>query len=177
MKIIFGVLVVIGVCFFVLDRHLYYFGKSDFGFYALLPLNIKPEYKPDFEGGFALYDAYGFSIAGRGVKFRGSQAEVREVVRYGFNDETVIVLVEDITGKRYFAEFTKSEGSQSEQDLDVHIWGEDKNFSSNDYKWIEIQAGTESIERIELCRNYLMFAVITLVIILMINILKNLTQR
>lgn len=165
-KILFALLLILGVTYFVIDRHLSYYGKSDFDVYNLLPLKVNPEYRNEFEGGFTLWDAYGFSLVGKGVKFRNSDIEVNEVVKYGFDDERLVVLVEGVGGSRYFVGFKKNEDAQSKQDLDVNIWDTGKSFSSDDYKWIQIQNNDKLIRTMELLRNYVMFVAIALFLFL-----------
>ena len=66
--IIFMIIVIIP--YFILDRQLFYYGESDYTFYNLLPFNIKPENKPDFEKGFTLWDEDEMSLVGKGVRYR-----------------------------------------------------------------------------------------------------------
>lgn len=150
-KILLAIILIMGVVYFVLDRQLFYYGKSDFNFYGLLPLKINPEYRYDFEGGFVIWDEHGMSLVGKGVKYWNSDIEVDKIIGYGFTDEKLIVQVADTAGNKYYIEFSSNKNPQSKQDIIVNVWGEAEKPTLKDCKWIKIK-GNEKVEMIELFR-------------------------
>ena len=165
-------ILIFAVIYFVLDRQMFYYGRSDFDIYSLLPLKVRPEYRPEFEGGFLLWDEYGFSLVGNGVKFRNSNIEVDDVVKYGFSDERLLVQIKDTKKNKYLVEFKKSKDTQSEHRLRVSIVNSNDDFISDNYKWIKIQDDEKYIKRMELFRNYTVFVIIALFLILIVKILR-----
>jgi len=58
LKILFVSIIALAIIYYQLDKSLIYYGKNDLPIYHPLPFKIVPEYKPEFEGGFALRDKY-----------------------------------------------------------------------------------------------------------------------
>ena len=149
----------LGVLYFALDRQLFYYGKNDFNIYHLLPLNIKPEYRPDFEDGFALYDEYGFTIAAKGntYKFNDKDIHINAVLKYCFNNEKLNVLVEDVNNKKYYIEFSRSANNLSKKEIVVNVLIDNSFIDSHNFKFVDIKNNDRYIRKIELFRNYTLF--------------------
>lgn len=94
-KTVLVLLIISGVSFLLLDRALFFYGKSQLN-YHLLPNGIYPEHHRDFGSEFTLFDQDGFSLIAKGYPIIDSHDKtVAEFVRYGFNKETLIAIVKD----------------------------------------------------------------------------------
>lgn len=115
LKIISILIVIVGALYYQLDKRLFYFGRNDFSIYNLLPLNIKPEYRPSFEGGFALKDNYGLTIAAKGNPHPVDNKTVLidRVLRYGFDDNNLTAIVTDGKRNKYYVKFVQDQKDKS----------------------------------------------------------------
>lgn len=170
------IIVLLGIIYFIADKQLFYYGKNDLKIYKSLPLEIRPEFRNDFEGGFVLRNRDGFAIAGKDVSVGeiGDTAFqydiIDKVLKYGFNNESVVILIKDTAGSKYYIEYLEDNTMVSKVDIKVKDISEELDFPID--KWIDIQNGNH-IRFIELCRNYSLFIAIILFFILLYSILKR----
>lgn len=176
-KILLLITLIFGVAYFMLDRQLYFYGKNDFNFYNLLPLNIVPEDRPDFEGGFVLWDKYGISLVGKGVKYWNSDIKVGEIVKYSFNNQKLVAHIEDTTGNSYYIELSPNDNQLIKRDINVKVWNSDEVLKSEDFKRINIKGNEKKIKKIVLPRNYLMIAFIIMFIISLYKTIKSIKKK
>lgn len=151
-----------------LDKKLYYYGKNIFSFHNPLPLNIKPVFRYDFEGGFALEDEHGFYIISQGKhQYMNSKMEfsIKEIIKYGFTDEKLIALIEDIKGEKYYIECLNNGDKHSKQDMIINVLDEITSIHLEEYKWIKI----EHLDKIELHRSLLIFVFVVLLFVLIVS--------
>lgn len=128
-------------------------------------MHIVPEDRPDFEGGFILWDEYGISLVGKGVKYWDSDIKVDEIVKYSFNNQKLVAYVEDTTGNSYYIEFSPNNNQLTKQDINVEVWNSDKVLKSGNFKYIDIKGNEKHIGKMKYLRNYLMFIFIILFIV------------
>lgn len=110
-KIFFIVTLILGVLYLLLDRQLFYYGKNNFNIYGSLPLKVKPVFRYDFEGGFALEDEHGFQLISRGdcqYVHSDIKLNVKNIIGYGYADDTLIAFIENADGRKYFIEYIKN---------------------------------------------------------------------
>ncbi|MFO7575032.1 MAG: hypothetical protein R6W67_07725 [Bacteroidales bacterium] len=169
---------VLGVVYFILDRQLFYYGRNDFNLYHLLPLNVVPEQRPDFEGGFGLKDDYGFTIAAKGntYKFNGKDILINEVVNYYFNTDRVIAQVVDVNNESYYVELSGNRDGLTKQDIMAKVWSERDAINLNGFRCVGIKEREKHIGRLVLPRNFAMFAVIALFIVLIYKTVRLLRK-
>lgn len=155
-RIILISLFILGISYFILDKQLFYYGKSDLNIYSSLPFKIKPEYRYSFEGGFVLWDNYDFAIFGQGVVF--DSITIKEVLNYGFNKNSLVAFVKDKNNRLHILKYSSNNDKSSPQDFVVKATTkmELKNY---DYRWIEIADKENYIEKLSLIRNYLLIVV------------------
>lgn len=166
MKVIIGILLLIcigGLLYFNLDKRLYYFGRNDFD-RDDLPLGIKPEYRPLFEGGFGLRDEYGFTIAARGNTYKngGDEILIENVVSYCWGNDRVIVNIRDVDDGEYLIEFSRKEGTKDE--LNVNVFDETNNLLSSYENCYDLKESEEEATRLIRVRAILRFALLILVL-------------
>lgn len=170
------IIVLLGVIYLIADKQLFYYGKNDLKIYKSLPLDIRPESRNDFEGGFILRNREGFAIAGKGVSVGkiGDTAFqydiIDKVLKYGFNKENVVVLIKDTARRKYYVEYLRDNTTMSKAYIKVKDISTELDFSVN--KWVDIQNGSH-MKFMELCRNYSLFIAIILLFILLYSILKR----
>lgn len=120
--LIFLILTVIfGTLFYYLDKQLFYYGRNELDVYNLLPLNVVPEYRYDFEEGFMLWEEDGMSLAGKGVQYWDSDVRINKIITYCFNKHDLIVQVEDSRGNRYYFKYERNDDPQVKQDLSIEL--------------------------------------------------------
>lgn len=163
----------------MLDRHLFYYGRSDFNLYSPLPLKINPEYRLDNEGHFVLRDEFGFSIAGKGntYKLHNSKITIEHVLKYGFNDEKLIAVVEDRLKRKYYVEFSTDHDNLMDNEINVRVNSIHQKLEGNLYKWIEVKGNERYIERLETFRNYIMFTTILAITAVLVLVVRRSTKK
>ena len=170
LRILLVLIVITGITYYQLDRQLFYFGKSNLQIYNTLPINIKPDYRASFEGGFALRDDYGFTIAAKGNTYpvNGKAILIDKVLKYEFNNSTLIAIVADIKRNKYYVQFHQDKKDKSI--IKANMATIDKFHSVKLGKWVDIDGNDNYIWRIVIVRNYLLYIVIILIVILIYKI-------
>lgn len=150
----------IGIIYYQLDRRLFFYGKNDLGIYNLLPLHVTPDYRPEWERGFALRDSTGVTLAADGNVYHvdNKSVNIRKVLRYGFDKTNLVAVILDSLGRRHCLEFSDSRNDR--YDFDVIIDDDCKEDSSKSYEWIIIAGNDQHINRLELWRNWLRLVII-----------------
>ena len=171
-KVLFISAAILGIIYYQIDKHLFYYGRNDLHIYHSLPFKIEPKYRPAFEGGFALEDKYSFTIAAKGNAYRIDSKEIliNKVLKYGFNTEYLVVLVTDINRDRYFIEFNRNQNNSSDFNSNIFFYDRYHNLNSNN--WVDIDSNDAYIEKLVLFRNYLLFIVIILMLTLIYKLIK-----
>lgn len=174
-RILLVVTIFSGIAYFVLDGQLFYYGKNDFNFYRLLPLDIIPDDRPDFENGFALKDKYGFTIAAKGntYKFNDKEVHINEVQSYCYNTEKVVAKIIDKNNEEYYIEFVGNTDKKTNQDIIARIWVNGNTFDTSVFKCVNFNGNERKIKRMVYPRNYLMFIFISLVIVTTYKAIKQ----
>jgi len=165
------VLIVISVTIaFNIDSQLYYQGKNDWEIYNKLPFKITPKF-----WGFN-YGNLGFvllwddeTLIANGKKDLKTGFQINEIIKYGFNKDKLVALVNDSSGKECYIECVKIKLSQPEEDFQVVFFSKENFLSTEQFKWINIK--NFSTEKMELTRNYLEIFVI-LIFFILIYIIK-----
>lgn len=175
MKIIISILVILIVISITIayniDSQLYYQGKNDWEIHNKLPFKIKPKFWGYNYGnlGFVLLRDDETLIA-NGKKDSKTGFQINEIIKYGFNKDKLVVLVNDSSGNECYIKCIKNKLSQSEQDFQIIIIHKDDSLSSEQFKWINIK--NFSTEKMELARSYLEIFVI-LIFFILIYIIKT----
>jgi len=170
-KILAILIIVLGIIYFQLDKRLFYYGRNDLHIYHLLPFSIEPDYQPPFEGGFALRDENGFSIAGKGVAYRVNNRTIwiNTVLKYGFNTQHFVAVVNDSNKTKYYVKFNQN---QKDKSVNATMEGDNKFNNLKLDKWINIEGNEDYIWRLYLYRNYSMLLVITLFLTLIYKLVR-----
>jgi len=165
MRLIIGLLMSIvlgGVLYLHLDKKLFYYGNHNFKVHQL-PFGITPEYRPDFEDGFALRDRYGFTIAAKGntYNFANEKISIAEVTSYCFDETSLTAHVKDVSSRNYFAKFSGSSNSAGSE-LEVHIDKKVNNQNSLQSQCYSIENNTQHIRSLQQIRLSIAFALASL---------------
>lgn len=103
-KILTIAILVFGLIYFVADSKLFYYGQSTHNiFNKTLPFELRPDYLDSRVCypiiGFTIRDKYGLIKIGKctPININSTVINIKEVIKYGFNDEVLIatVLTED----------------------------------------------------------------------------------
>jgi len=175
-KVIFITLIIFGLIYLFLDRNLFYYGKSDFKFYDLLPLNIKPIERPDFEGGLVFEDRYGFNIVSKGKhKYVNCKTEliINNIIKYGFTDNKFIAFVEDSSGSKHYIMYKKNDSINSKHEMIISVINKNIPINYKNIKWINLIGNIKQIRQIELLRNYVLTIIIILLLYYTISKIKH----
>lgn len=174
-RILLVLTLISGIAYFALDRQLFYYGKNDFNFYHLLPLDIVPEDRPDFENGFALKDEFGFTIAAKGniYKYHDKEILINKVLSYCYNSDKVVAKIADKNNKEFYIEFVSNKEKKTNQDIIANIWDNDRIIKKSELKCISIKGDERNIKRLVYPRNYLMFIFIILFILSIYKTIKH----
>lgn len=155
-KVLLIVVIALGIISFGIDTQLYYYGKNILDVYSFLPHGIKPVFRYDFEGGFAMEDAFGIYIVSRGEhRYVGSEKEINieEIVSYGFSEEILIVEVIDNTQKIYFVNIQRKRDTRPNEDIQVDILNNLNSIQSKNIEWIQIKNNESYIKFLNLSRS------------------------
>jgi hypothetical protein len=172
-KLFILIILILVTTYFILDRKLYYYGKSDLNMYDLLPMKIKPEFRTGLDEGFTLFNEYGFSLVGKGDKYINSDITVNKVVRYGFDQNELIAFVEDENSNRYYIDCLKENDKQSKREIVITVYNTSNQLNLKKFSWIEIRNNEKLINSLELFRNYVLFISILLSIILLYKVIRG----
>ena len=146
-KVLLVVILILGTTFVGLDKELSYYGRNILSIYNPLPLKAKPVFRYEFEGGFAIEDSFGFYLASQGRnRYVGNEGEVNieAIIRYGFNDERLVVEVADSIGRLSYVEFVDKR-TQSERSIEAKIWMEqDTALELDNFEWIKIKGNEKN---------------------------------
>ncbi|MBZ5857190.1 hypothetical protein [Flavihumibacter profundi] len=148
-----------------IDSKLYYYGKNAWNIHEKLPLKITPNYLGYGKGnsGFALMDEDEMTLIARGNKYWSSGIEVNEIIKYGFNKQKLVALVNDSLGNFFYIECSKN-NAHSKQDIKIAVLEKSAFLNSEKIKWIDVKnAPTYAME---ITRNYLLiFSIIIFLIV------------
>ncbi len=160
-KILAILIVILGIIYYQLDKRLFYYGRNDLGIYHLLPFNIHPEYQPPFEGGFALRNEDGLSIAGDGIAYpvNNRMIWIDKILKYGFSDQDLVAIAIDSNKTRYYLKFY---WDPKKRYVDATMYIDNKPLNSNLYKWVDVDGNEDYIWQLELYRNYLSLTIFIL---------------
>lgn len=158
---------------FIIDGKLYYYGKNEWGIHDKLPFKIIPEYWGYDRGmlGFVLTQNDGTLIAPGNKYWDYPNISISEVIKYGFNKEKIVTLINDSLGKEYYVVCTKNNDIHSKQELKITVVAKTDFINNEQLKWINIK--NVSTEITELARNYLEILSMLLIFILIYYLLKN----
>lgn len=160
-----------------LDMDLYYYGKNNYNIHDKLPFNLVPQNLETYKesNGFIIVDArgeYEEIILGNGIVYWNyPNVKINEVLKYGFNKEKLVALVNDSFGKEYYIIFDKSNDKNSKQTSKLTIQKKDEYQYSELLKWTNVKG--ISTKGKELMRSDLEMVLILLIIILIYNWLSE----
>ena len=127
------VILITAISYFVSDKKLSYYGKSDFAPHNLLPYGVKPEYWGYDRGmlWFALLDEGEMTLIAKGNKYFTSDITVDSVLSYGFNDSVLVGLVLGKDSNKYYVVF------KGDADIRVIDYKEGIGSIATKLKWID----------------------------------------
>lgn len=173
MRIILILLLLFGLVYFYTDRQLYFYGKSDLKVYHPLPINVTPEYWGYDIGniGFVLVDDFDFVLVGNGKKYNLSEVVVNEIIKYGFDEEKIFVVISDSVGNEHELKLQ----SEDESEIDVSVVE-----TMNDYSkltWVEIKGKDKYISQLEWIRSLIRIGFFILIMVVGYRIVRILVRR
>jgi hypothetical protein len=144
-----------------------------FNFQKPLPLDIDPIHRYDFEGGFCLGEKRGnltLYLISKSIHYTDYGAiEINGIIRYGYNQDEIIALVDDIVGKRYLIRvFYKTKLPLEEELLDYDTLPD----IEKSYKWIYIDGSEEYVDLLAIIENILLLYVVMVLIFGIIQLIK-----
>lgn len=135
----------------IIDSKLFYFGKNEFNSFLKLPFDVKPEYWGYNKGqlGFVLTEKEGNTLVAKGVKYWESSLEVSELIRYGFNNTKIVVVVTDSIGHEFYIDITRNKEGHSNQLFKIRIVPSNEYSVDFSLQWINIKGvSTTTLERL-----------------------------
>jgi len=174
-KILFALLIVLVTTYYLLDRNLFYYGKSDFTSYNLLPLKIVPDYTAEWEYGFILRDEYGFSIAAKvnSYPFNGKMVYINKVIKYGFSKNQLVAVVSDSSRVIYCLMFAPTPKGRTEFDGVLYSGNKINDFKLD--RWIEID--DTYIGNLSFYRNWAMIFSLFLTAVVLYRLIKSIFKK
>lgn len=154
--VVFVLNAVLGIAYYSIDKELAYYGKNSLKTHQTLPLKIAPDFRYDFEGGFALRDKYGFTIAAKGntYLYNGNYITINSVLCYCFDKNKVLVHIIDSIGDEYYVSFSENNDVLSKRQLTVNVYNKAEFVDDGKCKWVFIKAKDKNIDRLVLIRNF-----------------------
>ncbi len=157
-RLLSAIAIILCFIYLIFDYQLSFYGKNDLNIFSPLPMNISPKYQPEFNGGFVLEDEFGFYLISKGQnRYKNSNMEldVKDIVKYGYNDKIIIAQIIDKNNKLFFIKLSPNPKTDN---ISANILSEDEKISDN-LDWISLKDSTK-LKTKELLRNYLFFAII-----------------
>lgn len=160
MKLLLIILCALCLAYFFLDRQLYFFGKNDLDIYHPLPVKVEPEFWGYDKGnlGFVFIDEFDFTVVANGNRYKSSEVVVNEIIKYGFDEEKIIVFVNDSSGVEHVLKCQDIDDSK----IDVSV---DSTTDYGELSWIEIKGSDGYVRKMELVRNYSQIAFVILIFV------------
>ncbi len=175
-KILLALAIILLIFYFALDRQLYYYGRNNLNIYHILPLGIKPVFRYEFDGGFAFEDRYGFRFIRKG-EFRHENSNlnihIAEILKYGYNDNKLVVFIQDINSQELYIECKKKYNNQTKAEIQCDAFHVINLPLYNELKWIEIKNNVKYIHSIGLIRNLSAFFTFVILIFFLREIITN----
>ncbi len=168
-KILSATTIILCFVYLIFDYQLYYYGKNDLNIYNSLPMNIRPHYRADFNGGFVLEDEFGFYLISNGqIQYKNSsiKLDVKDIVKYGYDDNIIIVQIINKNDKLYLIKFFPDNKTDN---ISAKILNENEKISDK-LNWIYLEDNTK-LNAKELLRNYLFFAIIIIGLFVFLKLL------
>lgn len=174
-KLLF-IVAALSLCAFVYaDRSLYFIGKNALDIYHALPFGVKT--RISLEGKFGLWERDDFGIMSIG-KYNDYNIEVDNISKYGYNEDGLILEVNDVNKVTYYFEFKKNTNSQLPQEF-VLTSLERKyiNEVGTKYKWVVI-SDSSNVQQLIVLRliSLLLFLVSTVFLLLQVFIQRERKQ-
>ena len=167
-KVLFVLSIIFATSYYFLDRELFYYGKSNFTSYNLLPMNIIPDYPTSWGWRFTLRDTIGSNLT-YSYPINKRNIFINKVLKYGFNNNQVVAIVSDSSGVIYSLKLTPP--SHIDYDINGTLYLGDKTNEFK-YKWIFINGNDNYIQTLVLMRNLVMFVFIILMVVLLYKTFK-----
>ncbi len=161
-KIILIAIVILFASFFYIDYKLTFYGKNYFNIYNTLPCEIKIEWRSDADGGFMVFDKYGFNIISENYD------NVKNVIAYFYNKNGLIFKVNDNNGNEQLFTYNKDNSIKAGYRLRPI-----ETINNLDYAQINIINNKDFIYNLKILSNYMILFTIILIIILIILLLKR----
>lgn len=134
--------IVLALIYLIADSKLYYYGESNVNIFKHdLPLKLEPNY---WDSDYCI-PIVGFVLEYNKIVFIGKEVEynyfndtivVNEIIRYGFNENTLIAQIEDVKGESYYIECVKSK----KNNIQETVLDNAATIDTNNYIWIEINS-------------------------------------
>ena len=159
-----GLITITAYLIITLDKQLYYYGKNDWCIHDKLPFKIAPQYWGYDMGslGFVL-EKNNETLISKGKISKLPDAEINEIIKYGFNKEKLVALVNDSGGKKFYVVCIKNPNIYSKQDFTIDVVPQESFINNDPLKWIDIE--NVSTKQMELVRNYLEIFLLFLIFI------------
>jgi hypothetical protein len=158
--------------YIVSDSKLYYYGISDFNIEdKTLPLKLKPDFWSSDVSypiiGFAITDELNMLVIGKGKKWHQNNKviETKEIVKYGFDNKSLVAFIEATDNKFYYVEYAKNTDSTSKRELLYTVF---PRIDLEKYKWIDVKTDEKKVSQLAMFRTYsiLLFIVPSFIILL-----------
>ncbi|MEO6850108.1 MAG: hypothetical protein ABI166_05740 [Mucilaginibacter sp.] len=174
-KIVSALSIVFVITYCLLDRNLFYYGKSDFKYYNLLPLKIIPDYTAKWEYGFTLRDQYGFTVAAKGntYSFNNKTVSISEVLKYGFSNNQLVAIVSDSSRVIYCLKFAPTPKGRTDFDGVMYSGSKINDFKLD--RWVDID--DNYIGNLSSYRNRAMLISLILIITLLYILIKQIVKK
>ena len=172
LKVLCALIITFLVVAVIIDGKLYYYGRNIWCIHDELPLKIIPQYWGYERGhlGFVLLDEYDMTVVASGSKYWSSDIEIRQILKYGFNKDKLVVLVVDTFGRERYVLLMKNDNKISKQYLEITVFSNVNFLNDRNIKWVDVKKPTK---RLELVRNYLIVFSIILLFIIMYRIVRK----
>jgi len=170
------VIIALGITYFRLDRQLFYYGKNDLEIHSLLPMNIKPVYRPEFEGGFAIEDEYDFGIVFKGsVRYTNSKVDlnIKDILNYCFDEDKIVVSVVDENNINKYVEISPNKDPTIMQNMLIYVWSDWEKVELKDYKCVAVSDS----DRIEMLHSWIKLIFISFCFLLIYRFLRPFWSR
>jgi len=159
------------IVYFVTDKKLFYYGKNDLSIYHALPLGIQPEFRHDFDGGFVLWDKYGFALSGNMVSV-GEIGDsifqyhiIKGIIKYGYDKNNLVTLIKDTAGNYCYIEYFENTEEKSKNYISMKVKGIDEKIDFKVNRWIDVKniKNDKKLNNIVLIRNFSLLCIVALI--------------
>lgn len=177
--LLYLIIVVFIITYFIVDCTLFNYGMSKYNICKNeLPMNLTPDFWDSDVGypivGFTIKNKYGIVLIAKGelFYFNTDTIYVNRILRYGYNNKTLIVVFEDINNNYFYVDYYNNLPNNNGIEFMINRLQVNKLIGEKDYEWVDVSEFSV-ISRLKMTRAYSGVIILGSCLIILILLVRN----